>query len=178
MSEVLTSERTKLADKGGPASALSETFRLLQAESEPETVEGARLERLIGLIETCERQCRSALTKAITDDWRDGDEDPEVDPPVLIEVTTKSNGAEHHQYLFEDLSMFRSGLNKDRIILLRATRSHGQLRPEALARLLGRDLSGVLGDIRQLTLLGLIDETSRGVRVDYDELILAIRINK
>jgi predicted transcriptional regulator len=36
----------------------------------------------------------------------------------------------------------------------------------------------VLSDLRDLASLGLIDETRRGVRVDYDELTVSVRVDE
>jgi predicted transcriptional regulator len=176
MSEVSVAVRAKLIDDGKAASNLSETFLLLQAGSEQNQSEAARLERLINLLQDYERKYNARQIQSREDDGQD-DEDREVEPSVLIEATTMVNGEQQLQHLFEDLNLFRGSLNRDRLALLRATRQHGQLKPEALARLLARDLGGVHADIRQLAQLGLIEENRRGVRVDYDELILSIRVN-
>src|SRR4051794_13858661 len=113
MSEVSVAVRAKVIEDGKAASNLSETFLLLQAGSEQNQSEAARLERLINLLQDYERKYNARQIQSREDDGQD-DEDREVEPSVLIEATTMVNGEQQLQHLFEDLNLFRGSLNRDR----------------------------------------------------------------
>ena len=54
--------------------------------------------------------------------------------------------------------------------ILRAMASQGPLTIRALARRVGRDIKVVHGDVKALTLAGVIDKTKRGVEFPYDAI--------
>ena len=97
---------------------------------------------------------------------------------MLVEATTTRDGEVHSQYLFEDLKVFTNGFCERHLNLLRAVRNDGPVKPPVLAKRLDLDLTRVLSDLRDLASLGLIDETRRGVRVDYDELTVSVRVDE
>jgi predicted transcriptional regulator len=74
--------------------------------------------------------------------------------------------------------VFTNGFCERHLNLLRAVRNDGPVKPAVLAKRLDLDLSRVLSDLRDLASLGLIDETRRGVRVDYDELTVSVRVDE
>jgi predicted transcriptional regulator len=170
-----------LADRTGSVIAdennsHSETF-VLQPDAGSDTSETFRLERLHRLI----RQREMDLLSSRLDIPANGDdEDDEVGngSSVLVEATTTRDGEVHNQYLFEDLKVFINGFCERHLNLLRGVRQDGPVKPPVLAKRLDLDLSRVLSDLRDLASLGLIDETRRGVRVDYDELTVSVRVDK
>lgn len=170
-----------LADRTRPAIAeerdsTSETF-LLEPDAGPDTSEGPRLVRLHRLII---RQYESNLppSHGLNAQSRAEDEDNGDVPAALIEATTTRGGEVHSQHLFEDLKVFVNRFSERHLNLLRAVRQDGPVKPEILARQLGRNLYEVLGDLRDLAFLGLIDETRHGIRVEYDELKMSVIVKK
>ena len=159
----------------GESSRSSETF-VLQPDAGSDTSETFRLERLHRLI----RQREFDLLSSSDLDILSSDDDEEVlsGSSVLVEATTTRDGEVHSQYLFEDLKVFTNGFCERHLNLLRAVRSDGPVKPPVLAKRLDLDLSRVLSDLRDLASLGLIDETRRGVRVDYDELTVSVRVDE
>jgi predicted transcriptional regulator len=174
MSTIDLADRTRPAIAGEKNSP-SETF-LLQADAGPDTSDRSRLERLHRLIRQHEMNLLSS--PGLDAQSSAEDEDAGDEPGVLIEATTTRDGEVHSHYLFEDLKVFMNSFSARHLNLLRAARKDGPIKPETLARQLGRDLSEVLGDVRNLAFLGLIDETRRGVRVEYDELTMAVRADE
>ena len=171
-----------LADRTGSViaeenSSPSETF-VLQPDAGSDTSETFRLERLHRLIRQRELDLLSSSGLDILSS--DDDEDDEVGngSSVLVEATTTRDGEVHSQYLFEDLKVFTNGFCERHLNLLRAVRNDGPVKPPVLAKRLDLDLSRVLSDLRDLASLGLIDETRRGVRVDYDELTVSVRVDE
>jgi predicted transcriptional regulator len=174
-----------LADRTGSVIAdennsHSETF-VLQPDAGSDTSDTFRLERLHRLIRQREMDLLSSrLDIPANGDDDDDDDDDEVwnGSSVLVEATTTRNGEIHSQYLFEDLKVFTNGFCERHLNLLRAVRNDGPVKPPVLAKRLDLDLSRVLSDLRDLASLGLIDETRRGVRVDYDELTVSVRVDE
>jgi predicted transcriptional regulator len=173
LSEQILAVRTE-PGIGGAQGSLTETFMLLQDDPNPGTDHRNRLRRLIELLETCEKECGLISRRRDPADLEAEDEDP--DPAVLVEATLTSNGEQMTQYVFEDLTLFRASLTVDRLALLRTVRRHGPMRPDAAANMLGRESSEIVSDVRALTLLGLITESRKGLRVDFDELTLTIKL--
>ena len=174
MSMIVLADRTGLVIAEENSSP-SETF-VLQPEAGPDTSETFRLERLHRLI----RQRELDLLSSSVLDILSSDDDDEVwnGSSVLVEATTTRDGEVHSQYLFEDLKVFTSGFCERHLNLLRAVRNDGPVKPPVLAKRLDLDLSRVLSDLRDLASLGLIDEMRRGVRVDYDELTVSVRVDE
>ena len=54
--------------------------------------------------------------------------------------------------------------------ILRAMAAQGPLTIRALAKRVGRDIKMVHGDVKALTLAGVIDKTKRGVEFPYDTI--------
>ena len=54
--------------------------------------------------------------------------------------------------------------------ILRAMAGQGPLTIRALAKRVGRDIKVVHGDVKALTLAGVIDKTKRGVEFPYDAI--------
>jgi len=169
-----------LADRTGSVivdenSSPSETF-VLQPDAGSDTSETFQLERLHRLI----RQRELDLLLSSGPDIPASDDDEEVGngSSVLVEATTTRDGEVHSQYLFEDLKVFTNGFCERHLNLLRAVRNDGPVKPPVLAKRLDLDLTRVLSDLRDLASLGLIDETRRGVRVDYDELTVSVRVDE
>jgi predicted transcriptional regulator len=169
-----------LADRTGSLiaaenSSPSETF-VLQPDAGSDTSETFQLERLHQLI----RQRELDLLSSSDLDIPPSDDDDEVGngSSVLVEVTTTRDGEVHSQYLFEDIKVFTNGFCERHLNLLRAVRNDGPVKPPVLAKRLDLDLSRVLSDLRDLASLGLIDEARRGVRVDYDELTVSVRVDE
>jgi predicted transcriptional regulator len=174
MSMIVLADRTGsvIADEN---SSPSETF-VLQPDAGSDTSETFQLERLHRLI----RQRELDLLSSSGPDIPASDDDEEVGngSSVLVEATTTRDGEVHSQYLFEDLKVFTNGFCERHLNLLRAVRNDGPVKPPVLAKRLDLDLSRVLSDLRDLASLGLIDETRRGVRVDYDELTVSVRVDE
>ena len=174
MSMIVLADRTGsvIADEN---SSPSETF-VLQPDAGSDTSETFRLERLHRLI----RQRELDLLSSSVLDILSSDDDEEVGAgsSVLVEATTTRDGEVHSQYLFEDLKVFTNSFCERHLNLLRAVRQDGPVKPPVLAKRLDLDLSRVLSDLRDLASLGLIDETRRGVRVDYDELTVSVRVDE
>ena len=175
-----------LADRTGSViaeenSSPSETF-VLQPNAGSDTSEISRFERLHRLIRQRELNLLSSsglgILSSDDDDDDDDDEDAGNGSSVLVEATTRRDGEVHSQYLFEDLKVFTNGFCERHLNLLRAVRNDGPVKPPVLAKRLDLDLSRVLSDLRDLASLGLIDETRRGVRVDYDELTVSVRVDE
>jgi len=170
-----------LADRTGSViadenSSPSETF-VLQPDAGSDTSETFRLERLHRLI----RQREMDLLSSRLDIPANGDDEDDEGwngSSVLVEATTTRDGEVHSQYLFEDLEVFTNGFCERHLNLLRAVRNDGPVKPPVLAKRLDLDLSRVLSDLRDLASLGLIDETRRGVRVDYDEQTVSVRVDE
>ena len=177
MSMIVLADRTGsvIADEN---SSPSETF-VLQPDAGSDKSETFRLERLHRLIRQREFDLSSSGLDILSSD-DDDDDDDEVwnGSSVLVEATTTRNGEIHSQYLFEDLKVFTNGFCERHLNLLRAVRNDGPVKPPVLAKRLDLDLSRVLSDLRDLASLGLIDETRRGVRVDYDELTVSVRVDE
>jgi predicted transcriptional regulator len=169
-SMIVLADRTELviADEN---SSHSEIF-VLQPQARSDTSDTFRLERLHRLIRQRELDLLSSSGLDILSRDDDDDDDEEVGngSSVLVEATTTRDGEIHSQYLFEDLKVFTNVFCERHLNLLRAVRNDGPVKPAVLAKRLDLDLSRVLSDLRDLASLGLIDETRRGVRVDYDEL--------
>jgi predicted transcriptional regulator len=176
MSMIVLADRTGsvIADEN---SSPSETF-VLQPEAESDTSDTFRLERLHRLIRQRELDLLSSSGLDILSSGDDDDEEVGNGSSVLVEATTTRDGEVHSQYLFEDLKVFTSGFCERHLNLLRAVRNDGPVKPPVLAKRLHLDLSRVLSDLRDLASLGLIDETRRGVRVDYDELTVSVRVDE
>ena len=174
MSMIVLADRTGLviADEN---SSSSETF-VMQSDAGSGTSDTFRLARLHRLI----RQRELDLLSSSGLDILSNDDDEEVGngSSVLVEATTTRDGEVHSQYLFEDLKVFTNGFCERHLNLLRAVRNDGPVKPPVLAKRLDLDLSRVLSDLRDLASLGLIDETRRGVRVDYDELTVSVRVDE
>lgn len=171
-----------LADRTGSViadenSSPSETF-VLQPDAGSDTSETFRLERLHRLIRQRELDLLSSSGLDILSSGDDEDEEVGNGSSVLVEATTTRDGEVHSQYLFEDLKVFANGFCERHLNLLRAVRNDGPVKPPVLAKRLDLDLSRVLSDLRDLASLGLIDETRRGVRVDYDELTVSVRVDE
>ena len=173
MSMIVLADRTGsvIADEN---SSPSETF-VLQPDAGSDTSETFRLERLHRLIRQRELDLLSSGLDILS---RDDDEEVGNGSSVLVEATTTRNGEVHSQYLFEDLKVFTNGFCERHLNLLHAVRNDGPVKPPVLAKRLDLDLSRVLSDLRDLASLGLIDETRRGVRVDYDELTVSVRVDE
>jgi predicted transcriptional regulator len=176
MSMIVFADRTGslIADEN---SSPSETF-VLQPDAGSDTSETFRLERLHRLIRQRELDLLSSSGLDILSSGDDEDEEVGNGSSVLVEATTTRNGEVHSQYLFEDLKVFTNGFCERHLNLLRAVRNDGPVKPPVLAKRLDLDLSRVLSDLRDLASLGLIDETRRGVRVDYDELTVSVRVDE
>jgi predicted transcriptional regulator len=156
-------------------SSPSETF-VLQPNAGSDTSEISQFERLHWLIRQRELDLLSSSGLGILSS--DDDEDVANGSSVLVEATTRRYGEVHSQYLFEDLKVFTSGFCERHLNLLCAVRNDGPIQPPVLAKRLDLDLSRMLSDLRDLASLGLIDETRRGVRVDYDELTVSVRVDE
>ena len=176
MSMIVLADRTGsvIADEN---SSPSETF-VLQPDAGSDTSDTFRLERLHRLIRQRELDLLSSSGLDILSSDDDEDEEVGNGSSVLVEATTTRNGEVHSQYLFEDLKVFTNGFCERHLNLLRAVRNDGPVKPPVLAKRLDLDLSRVLSDLRDLASLGLIDETRRGVRVDYDELTVSVRVDE
>jgi len=162
----------------GENSSPSETF-VLQPDAGLDTSETFRLERLNRLIRQRGLDLLSSSgLDILSNDDDDDDEEVGTGSSVLVEATTTRDGEVHSQYLFEDLKVFTDGFCERHLNLLRAVRNDGPVKPPVLAKRLDLDLSRVLSDLRDLASLGLIDETRRGVRVDYDELTVSVRVDE
>jgi predicted transcriptional regulator len=179
MSMIVLPDRTGSVIADGNSSP-SETF-VLQPDTGSDTSDTFGLERLHRLI----RQRAMDLLSSRLDIPANGDDDDDDDDDevwngssVLVEATTTRDGEVHSQYLFEDLKVFTNGFCERHLNLLRAVRNDGPVKPPVLAKRLDLDLSRVLSDLRDLASLGLIDETRRGVRVDYDELTVSVRVDE
>jgi predicted transcriptional regulator len=159
----------------GESSIHSETF-VLQPDVGPDTSDTFRLERLQRLIRQREMDVLSSSGLDVLSSV--DDEDAGNGSSVLIEATTTRDGEVHSQFLFEDLKVFTNGFCERHLNLLRAVRNDGPVKPPVLAKRLELDLSRVLSDLRDLASLGLIDETRHGVRVDYDELTVSVRVDE
>ena len=172
-----------LADRTGSViadenSSPSETF-VLQPDAGSDTSETFRLERLHRLIRQRGLDLLSSSgLDILSNDDDDDDEEVGIGSSVLVEATTTRDGEVHSQYLFEDLKVFTNGFCERHLNLLRAVRNDGPINPPVLAKRLDLDLSRVLSDLRDLASFGLIDETRRGVRVDYDELTVSVRVDE
>jgi predicted transcriptional regulator len=171
-----------LADRTGSVTAdenssLSETF-VLQPDAGSDTSDTFRLERLHRLIRQRELDLLSSSGLDIPASGDDEDDEVWNGSSVLVEATTTRDGEVHSQYLFEDLKVFTNGFCERHLNLLRAVRNDGPVKPPVLAKRLDLDLTRVLSDLRDLASLGLIDETRRGVRVDYDELTVSVRVDE
>jgi predicted transcriptional regulator len=169
-----------LADRTGSViaeenSSPSETF-VLQPDAGSDTSEISRFERLHRLIRQRELDLLSSPGLGILSS--DDDEEVGNGSSVLVDATTMRDGEVHSQFLFEDLQVFTNGFCERHLNLLRAVRQDGPVKPAALAKRLDLDLCRVLSDLRDLASLGLIDETRRGVRVDYDELTVSVRVDE
>jgi predicted transcriptional regulator len=176
MSMIVLADRTGsvIADEN---SSPSETF-VLQPDAGSDTSDTFRLERLRRLIRQRELDLLSSAGLDILSSGDDEDDEVWNGSSVLVEATTTRNGEVHNQYLFEDLKVFTNGFCERHLNLLRAVRNDGPVKPPVLAKRLDLDLSRVFSDLRDLASLGLIDETRRGVRVDYDELTVSVRVDE
>lgn len=174
MSKIDLADRTRPAI-AGENNSLSETF-LLQPDAEPDTSERSRLERLHRLMRQHDVDLSSSSGQEAQSS--DDDEDAEDKPSVLIEAVTTRDGEVHSQHLFEDLKVFTSSFSERHLNLLHAVRKDGPIKPPILAKHLDRELATVLSDLRDLSSIGLIDETRRGVRVEYDELTVSVRMDE
>lgn len=161
----------------GESSRSSETF-VLRPDAGSDTSDTIRLERLHRLIRQRDLDLLSSSGLDILPSGDDDDEEVGNGSSVLVEATTTCDGEVHSQYLFEDLKVFTNGFCERHLNLLRAVRNDGPVKPPVLAKRLDLDLSRVLSDLRDLASLGLIDETRRGVRVDYDELTVSVRVDE
>jgi predicted transcriptional regulator len=159
----------------GETNTSSETF-LLRPDARPETFEKSRLERMHRLIRQHDTDLPSSsgLDAGSSGD----DEDAGDEPSVLVEATTTRDGEVHSQFLFEDLKVFINSFSERHLNLLRTVRQDGPIKPPILAKHLDCDLSMALSDLRDLVSLGLIDETRRGVKVEYDELTISVRVDE
>jgi predicted transcriptional regulator len=176
MSMIVLPDRTGSVIADGNSSP-SETF-VLQPDDGSDTSDTFGLERLHRLIRQHELNLLSSSGLDILSSGDDEDEEVGNGSSVLVEATTTRDGEVHSQYLFEDLKVFTNGFCERHLNLLRAVRNDGPVKPPVLAKRLDLDLSRMLSDLRDLASLGLIDETRRGVRVDYDELTVSVRVDE
>jgi predicted transcriptional regulator len=83
----------------------------------------------------------------------------------------------HERYLaFESWDTLARVLTGKRMELLRYVRRNNVTSVRALAKALSRDYSNVHADVRALTGAGLLENTSHGVRADYDAIETKIAI--
>ena len=166
-------DRTGLAI-AGETNTSSETF-LLRPDARPETFEKSRLERMHRLIRQHDTDLPSSsgLDAGSSGD----DEDAGDEPSVLVEATTTRDGEVHSQSLFEDLKVFINSFSERHLNLLRTVRQDGPIKPPILAKHLDATCPW-RSVICVIWLLGLIDETRRGVKVEYDELTISVRVDE
>jgi predicted transcriptional regulator len=83
----------------------------------------------------------------------------------------------HERHLaFESWESLARVLSGKRMELLRYVRHHEVTSIRALAKALSRDYSNVHADVQALSAAGLLENTSHGVRADYDAIETRIAI--
>ena len=75
-----------------------------------------------------------------------------------------------HRLAFESWDALARVLTAKRLELLRYVRRHQVSSVRALAKALGRDYSNVHADVQALSAAGLLDNTEKGLRADYDAI--------
>jgi predicted transcriptional regulator len=87
-------------------------------------------------------------------------------------------GEEFHErrLAFESWDALARVLTGKRMELLRYVRRNNVTSVRALAKALGRDYSNVHADVKALACAGLLDNTVKGVRADYDTIETRIAI--
>jgi predicted transcriptional regulator len=83
----------------------------------------------------------------------------------------------HERHLaFENWDTLARVLSNKRMELLRYVRRNRVTSIRALAQALGRDYSNVHADVKALAEAGLVENTKKGVRADYDAIETRIAI--